>query len=65
MIRFADAVKEARRYVLRENTRVFAARWGVSPRSVESWEQGIRAPKEDVQQAIRQLAARTARRRVS
>jgi len=47
------------RGILQENTTTFGARWFVSGRTVEDWEQGRRKPQAFVLDAIRKLAART------
>ena len=54
----ADEVR-ALRAALGEDTATFAARWRCSPRTIEDYEQGRRAPGAFVLEAMRALAART------
>lgn len=50
------------RHRLGESRTVFASRFGVSPRTVEFWEQGIQAPRTTAQARLEQLEAWIARR---
>ena len=45
----------ALRKTLKETRRVFARRFGVSYRTVESWEQGVHVPHPTVRQALEAL----------
>ena len=49
----------ALRAALKEDTATFAGRWLKSPRTIEDWEQGRRAPEAFVLESMRALAART------
>lgn len=53
----------ALRSALQEDTATFAARWHRSGRTVETWEQGTRRPDPLVLDGMRQLAARTKRKK--
>jgi len=50
---------------LQETTGDFGARWLVSGRTVEDWEQGRRKPSAFVLDAIRKLAARQKTRKAA
>ena len=49
---------QALRKRLGESTKIFAARWRCSPRTVEDWEQGRSAPNAFALEAMRALAAK-------
>jgi DNA-binding transcriptional regulator YiaG len=59
----ADEVR-AIRAALKENTATFGARWLVSARTVEGWEQGRRRPGALALKGMRDLAARGKKSRV-
>jgi DNA-binding transcriptional regulator YiaG len=58
----ADEVR-ALRITLGEDTATFGQRWRKSGRTIESWEQGRRAPDAFALDAIRKLAARQMKKR--
>lgn len=53
----------ALRAALQEDTATFAARWLASRRTIEDWEQGRRRPNALALQGMRQLAARTKKKK--
>ena len=61
-------IKHLRRSILQENCRFFAAHWatedgdGISPRTVESWEQGRRRPPLFIRQHMSRVLYRLRQR---
>jgi len=61
-VTIADEVRALRK-LLGENTATFGARFLKSGRTIETWEQGTRAPDPFVLAAIRALAAKTGKKK--